>query len=184
LGSQAASYRRCFAAAATFAAVSGLAAPSSPLAQQVINAGPQVNPLTLAVRQAGVNQCLGQFDAIGRFLNVDENSGLAIWVNQLAPDQQLVSVSIELREKGKAASTYVTATAAPNTMNGCSFSYEASTYHPIKCDKVAESSFKGAKMMGTFKKEIQTLALDNGGRVFLMPAGTGCLAIKKEVMTR
>lgn len=166
------------AAAAGLACLDALARGNAP----AIDGGPALNALAKEARGNGVVQCLPSLDAVGSFLGVDGESGIVTYVNSQFPDQQMVSVSVEV--PGKGGSTYLTATMAPNPINKCSFVYEAISYHPRKCSKVADTAFKGAPEVGELKKSITALDIGNGGRVFLLPAGSGCVAIKKEVFTR
>lgn len=155
---------------------------SSALAEddvQLIQSGPIPNRLALIAQRAGVVQCLHRMDTVGKFLGVNEKSGIALFVHTQQADQQVASVSLEL--PGRDSAGYASATFAPNQANGCGFDYEAVTYHSGKCEAVAEKEFKGAHPVGKLKKDIISLDIGNGGRVFLMPAGSGCVSIKKEV---
>ncbi len=70
----------------------------------------------------------------------------------------------------------------PNQANGCGAAYDAVVYWPLKCDAVAAKQFASLKKVGQLKKDISVLDGGVATKVFLMPAGSGCVSIKKEVV--
>jgi hypothetical protein len=60
--------------------------------------------------------------------------------------------------------------------------YEAVVYWNMKCDDVAARQFAGLKQIGALRKDITMLDGGPALNVFLMPAGSGCISIKKEVV--
>jgi hypothetical protein len=50
------------------------------------------------------------------------------------------------------------------------------------CGDVAVTQFAGMKISGKLNKEITVLDGGAATKVFLMPAGSGCVSIKKEVV--
>ena len=77
---------------------------------------------------------------------------------------------------------YASASFAPNQANGCGAIYEAIVYWPQKCDAVATKQFAQFKRGRSLQKDILVLESETPARIFLMPAGSGCLSIKKEVV--
>jgi hypothetical protein len=92
----------------------------------------------------------------------------------------MVSVSMELLSPDK-TSAYASASFAPNQANGCGAVYEAVIYWPQSCDAVAARQFPQAKKLKALQKSIQSLE-SGPAKVFLMPAGSGCVSIKKEIV--
>ncbi len=97
-----------------------------------------------------------------------------------APDQRLIPVAMEIQTES--GSAYVSAQFAPNQANGCGAAYDAVVYWPQKCDAVAGKQFAALKKVGQMKKDITVLDGGIATKVFLMPAGSGCVSIKKEVV--
>ena len=93
----------------------------------------------------------------------------------------MISASMEIPMKD-ATSAYASASFAPNQANGCAGIYETVVYWSQKCTEVTEKNFSTFKKIGSLSKNIS--ALDGGvsTKVFLMPAGKGCVSIKKEVI--
>ena len=77
---------------------------------------------------------------------------------------------------------YATSTYAPLGKNGCDGLYEAVDWWPNRCPDVAAKVFTHFKAAGKLLRNIQVLEGGPAIRVFLMPAGSGCVSIKKEVV--
>lgn len=144
-------------------------------------AAPPVNQITQAVAQAGVSKCLGRINQISNFLTANTQSGAMLFTAPAEADRRLASVSLEVQAPN--ALSYAGATFAPGAgANECSGMYEAVTYWNNTCNDV------GSKAFGTFKRANplrQVIASLEGGptvRVFLIPAGQGCISIKKEMV--
>jgi len=150
------------------------AAPAKPVAG--------INGITQVTDKAGMKACSGRINQVANFLTAG-TPGVAgiVFLPPNNPDQHLISVSMEIPIKG-ASSAYASASFAPNQANGCGGMYETVVYWPQKCDVVANKNFGALKKLGALSK---TVYVRDGGvttKIFLMPAGTGCVAIKKEVI--
>jgi hypothetical protein len=79
---------------------------------------------------------------------------------------------------------YSTASFAPSgsSVSGCSGAYEAISYWATSCEQIATTEFAQLKTTGMINRAIKVLDGGPTMRVFLMPAGQGCIAIKKEVI--
>ena len=142
----------------------------------------ELNRITQVTDKAGMKACSGRINQVANFLTAGTPGvGAMLFLPPNNPDQQLVSVSMEIPIKG-AASAYASASFAPNQANGCGGMYETVVYWPQKCDVVANKNFGTLKKIGALSK---TIFVRDGGvttKIFLMPAGSGCVAIKKEVI--
>ena len=151
------------------------AAPAQPQAAEI-------NRITQVTDKAGMKACSGRINQVANFLTAgNPGVGAMLFLPPNNPDQQLVSVSMEIPIKGT-GSAYASASFAPNQANGCGGMYETVVYWPQKCDVVANKTFGTLKKIGALSK---TIFVRDGGvttKIFLMPAGSGCVAIKKEVI--
>ncbi len=162
-----------------------------PATQQTIQAAtPSVNAVTQAAVQAGVLSCVGRINQITNFLTAGSQwSNALIFVPSANPDQQIVSVSLEIQSKNVPLA-YASASFAPNQANGCGGMYETVVYWAQGCDKVANQNFGGLKRIDTKQSapsaaRAPSITILDGGpamKIFLMPAGAGCISIKKEVV--
>lgn len=169
----------CLCTSLTAVAAEG-AAPASPPPASA--AAPEVNGITQAALKAGVIACTSRINQVANFLIAGTQDVKAIMLMPPAnPDQQLISVSMEIPQKD-ASSAYASASFAPNQANGCGGMYEAVVYWPQNCTKVASETFGALKKIDGFSK--QFTVLDGGPltKIFLMSAGKGCVSIKKEVV--
>ncbi len=145
-------------------------------------ASSKVNLITQAALKVGVLACTSRINQVANFLTAGaQGAGAFLFPPPAEPDQQLISVSIEIPVKD-AASAYASASFAPNQANGCGGMYETVAYWPQGCDEVARRNFSGLKRAGTLAKTIAVLDAGASIRIFVMPAGTGCISIKKEVV--
>jgi hypothetical protein len=145
-------------------------------------ASSDLNNITQATVKAGVLSCSSRINQVANFLTAGTKDSRAfIFLPPNYPDQQLISTSMEIMGKDDSFA-YASASFAPNQANGCTGMYETVAYLPQKCTEVAEKNFGTFKKMGLLAKNISVL--DGGGstKVFLMPAGIGCVSIKKEIV--
>jgi hypothetical protein len=143
---------------------------------------PEVNSITKAFVQTGVLGCSSRINQVANFLTGGaQGVGAFLIVPPAAQDQQVVSVSLEIpAADGPAA--YASASFAPNQANGCGAVYETVVWWPSACDQVAGRNFGALKRTGLLARNITVLDGGATTKIFLMPAGTGCVSIKKEVI--
>jgi hypothetical protein len=153
---------------------------SAPSPVQAVN--PSVHAVTQAAVKAGVLSCASRINQVTNFLAAgSQGTGASLYVPAVDPDRKMISVSLEI-QNANMTSAYASASFAPNQANGCGAIYEAVAYWNMKCGDVAAKQFAGLKKIGAMNKEITIL---DGGpelRVFLMPAGGGCISIKNEAV--
>lgn len=141
---------------------------------------PVVNAVTQTAVSTGVLACAGRINQVSGFLGYTPQAGALLMTPSAQPDQRLIPLAMEVPNKFGAA--YVSASFAPNQANGCGATYDAVVYWPDKCDAVAAKQFAGLKKIGQLKTAIAVLDGGVATKVFLMPAGSGCVSIKKEVV--
>ncbi len=138
------------------------------------------NALTQAAVQQGVLNCASRINQVTSFLGFTPQAGAVLMTPPNAQDQRLIPLAMEIPTEG--GSAYVSVHLAPNQANGCGAAYDAVVYWPQKCDAVAGKQFATLKKIGQMKKDITVLDGGLATKVFLMPAGNGCVSIKKEVV--
>ena len=138
------------------------------------------NPIAQAAAQKGVVKCAERINQFSNFLTGGTQSGGQLFVAPSMPDRLLVTTSLEI-QSGQAIS-YAGASYAPDgEANHCGAVYEAVTYWQNSCDEVAKGAFNAFKAAGPLRQTIRTLEGGPTVRVFLLPAGMGCVSIKKEI---
>jgi hypothetical protein len=165
------------------AAAQEKAAPPAPAPAQSAPRQPSAaNPITEAAAKGGVLACTGRIDQVSNFLTEgSQGAGATLFTPPADPDRRLFSISMEIPVTN-GPSAYATASFAPNQANGCGGMYETVVYWPQVCDLVAAKNYSTLKRTGTLSKTIAVLGGAPATTIFLMPAGTGCVSIKKEVV--
>jgi hypothetical protein len=106
--------------------------------------------------------------------------GALLFVAPQNPNEQLVSMSLEIIENNEPA--YISSSYAPTSKHGCSASYDLVKYWSESCKDVATRVYPQFGNPVILKKRVAILGTEPNIRIFLMPAGTGCVSIKKEIV--
>jgi len=165
----------------TFLATAQVKNTSSPPNTQISQPATQTaNSFTQAAMKAGVRTCAGRINQITNFLTSGvKGTGYIMFYSPRNPDQMMTSMSMEIPLKDNIA--YASVSCTPGQSNYCGGMYETVIYWPQNCTVVSTNNFNSFKKAGTLAKNISVL--DKGTtKVFLMPAGTGCVSIKKEMV--
>lgn len=145
---------------------------------QAAPAGP--NAITRAAVGKNILKCASRVEQVSNFLGYSANAGALLMAAPQDGDNRITPLLMEAPTPEGVA--YVSATFAPNQANGCGATYDAVMYWSKNCDAVARQQFDKLPRVGLLKKDI--VVLDGGAatKVLLMPAGSGCVSIKKEVV--
>ena len=141
-----------------------------------IPANPSVSAVTQAAVKLGILSCVSRINQVATFLTTNNQSGVFIFSPQEQPDQHIFSTSFELIRKDD-STLYASASFFPNQ----DAVYDTVEYVEKNCEELEKTVFANLKRISVIKKKIIVL---NGGdvKVFLMPAGSGTVVIKKEVI--
>jgi len=154
--------------------------PPAPAAQSQPQAQQQANAITQVAAQQGMSSCIDRVQQVSNFLGFSPNTGAMFMTPPAQPNQRIIPLLMEVPTETGGA--YVSASFAPNQVNGCGATYDAVVYWPLACDVVATRQFPTLPKLGIMKKDIAVLDGGQAIKVFLMPAGNGCVSIKKEVV--
>jgi hypothetical protein len=159
----------------TYAAMAQTAAPAP--TPQTAN-----TPYAIGAQRSGVVKCIGRINQITSFVTgSNSNSGMVLNSPSTDANQRIVSSIIEV--EGGGSTSFVSASFAPGAGPAdCSATYDAVTYWNASCSQVATSNFGAFKATRPLLKSINTLDGGLFAKVFLMPAGNGCISIKKEML--
>lgn len=161
-------------------AITTVAADEKPSAVQPATSS--VSNITQAAVKAGALACASRINQVATFLTAGvQGVNAMLFMPPDKPDQQLISVSMEIPSTA-ASSAYASASFAPNLANGCGGMYETVVYWPQKCSDVAGKTFGGFKKIDAFSKNLTVLDGGMMTKIFLMPAGSGCISLKKELV--
>ena len=135
-----------------------------------------VNAVTEAAVKLGILSCVSRVNQVAAFLTANNQAGVFIFKPQNQPDQHVFTTSFELIRNDE-STLYASASFFPNR----DAVYDTVEYVNANCDELEKTVFKNLKRIAVVKKNI--IVLDGGAvKVFLMPAGSGTVVIKKEVV--
>lgn len=137
-----------------------------------------LNPLASALGNDGVVHCQGRVQQVADFLSSGMTSGVRLLLPPDHINDHLISASIEVFNDKSLF--YASMDFAPLVAYGCDASFETIMYWENKCEVIAKTQFKAAKPAGMLRQFIQTLTYGDSLQIFLMPAGNGCVSIKKQ----
>jgi hypothetical protein len=138
------------------------------------------NPVVQAAAKVGISKCLKRVDQVSSFLTRGTQAGVFIFPTTKDADRHVFSTDFEILAPGTLA--YASSSFASAGGNECDAVYEAVTYWPVSCQEAARQGYPQLKSAGVIKQNIQILDGGPAMRVFLMPAGAGCVSIKKELV--
>ena len=176
----AAANKRAVAQAAPVKTASPAAAPAGP--------GTALGELFF---RAGAVTCAPRVEQVGDFLLQGGEAGVFLFLPESALDQRQIGLMLEIvspvgglgsNSDSGGSSAYASADFSPTVGGACGASYQAIAYWPGSCVEVAKTSFSANKLLGVVKRSILMLELGKLGRIFLMPAGPGCVSIKRELL--
>ena len=150
------------------------ASNSAPVIPQPAN--PSVHAVTQAAVKLGIFSCLKRINQVTTFLTANARSGVLDIPSKNQPDQRIFSASFEILPPDE-STIYASASFFPNN----DAVYDTVQYVDKSCEELQKTVFKYLKRKNVLKKNINLL--DGGAvKVFLMPAGSGCIVIKKEIV--
>lgn len=137
--------------------------------------------LAQAAVNAGVRTCKPLADRVNRYLIGESQSTGLLSASPENANARIFSSTIEI-ETLQGSTTYASTTYAPYGDAGCGVAYDSVTYWNDSCKDVAAKQLAALKVMGTLGNKITMLDGGPAMRMFLMPAGAGCVQIKKEIV--
>ena len=145
------------------------------------NKQPALNPLANAIGQSGVVHCQGRVQQVADFLaSSNSNSGAMLLLPPDHINDHMISSALEVFDGS--VLFYSNMDFAPLVAYGCDAVFETVIYWPNNCETIAKTQFKQAKNTGKMRQYISVLTAGNNLQIFLMPAGNGCVAIKKQAI--
>ena len=149
---------------------------SQPVAQQ----SNKTTQITKAAAQAGVLSSAKQIDRVITHLAGNSQYSACLFLPSQRPDESIFSTSLEIPVEN-APSIYASVSFAPFPEETSQAVYDTVQYVSKTPEELRTSVFKNIKNERILKSDI--MMLDNGSaKFFLMPAGEGCIVIRKEVV--
>lgn len=136
--------------------------------------------ISQAAQAMGVRACKPLTEQVTRYLVGNGQSSATVFAAPSNANARMFSNSIEIVNAQTV--TYSSAHYAPTGETTCGVVYDAVTYWKESCSDVSSKLFKDMKPLGLLGSKISTFDGGPAMRMFLMPAGSGCIQIKKEIL--
>ncbi len=144
--------------------------------------------LAREIQGAGLSTCQPLSDQVVKYMVDKSRSSGLLFVAPQEANYRVFSTSIAI--ESTSVTTYASASFAPYGNVGCGAALDLVTYFTDSCSVVSAFFQKqlqaanggGDKARGTLGSRISMLDGGPNMRMFLMPAGTGCVHIKKEML--
>lgn len=136
---------------------------------------------TIPTKQAktnGIKTCISAVEKVSNFIADGDHGASSVW-NSKVPDESAFSSVIERTYSDGAILTSMTV--ARTKSEHCYAEYEKVIYFTDNCMATVQKNYKDAEYKGEVNKNITSLN-QGGVDVFLMPAGTGCVVVRKEIL--
>lgn len=158
----------------------GMANANAYMSNAQVPAKPAQHAVAASAGAKGVSKCQNRIDNLASKMTANGEFGGTLFTSPEAPDERIVSASLELRTQG--VLQYGSLTFAPGQAAGkCSGLTELVTFWNNDCKTVAAKLYPEAQAAKAVDEKIATLKAGATTRIYLMAAGNGCLAIKKEM---
>ena len=162
------------------------APPAAPLAsgpsvaQGLSTIRPTVSQrLAAAMNQTRMTVCAAQLQQIVDFLLEGQDGNFTF--QPLGPDTNRWPVVVTLESSHPALGRTRLATIIASPGQGCSGMYQQTIYWAEPCDTLKRTTFAGFQSPHPLSREVQVSEANAGLQLYLMPAGAGCVSVKKEL---
>lgn len=133
-------------------------------------------------QRAGISKCAARINQVSSFVTgSNPNSGQLLTGAPDRVNKDIVATAIEVESSG--ITSLVSSSFAPGAgTSECSATYDAITYWNASCAMVATSNYGAYKLTQPLMRSVYVLDGGPTVKVFLMPAGSGCVSVKKEMV--
>jgi hypothetical protein len=144
---------------------------------------PKVHPLAESVTRIGGFACVERANQIAMFLDPEVKSQSLIQTPASNPNRHLLMSAMVIPLAGN---TYAlgAVSLAPNQASGCDGSYHVVSYADMSCDKAREKNFPNVKFNKMNQLDVSIAVLSKNLWVITIPAGSGCLLLKEELISQ
>lgn len=144
-------------------------------------ASPPVNPVMVFAEQARSTACVGMARVVGeKIIGANASSGVSLTAVSTT-GAAMFSPSLDSRDA--AGPHFVSAFLAPNSRGGCDAGYDDVRYWPKSCADLAAHELAALGVLKPLGAVVSTFVMGPNQHVYLMPAGPGCVTIRKELLS-
>lgn len=141
---------------------------------------PPVNPVVVFAGQSGSAACAGMARVVGeKLIGTNASSGVSLTA---APANGSGMFSPSLDSRDGAGPHFVSAFLIANSRGGCDAGYDDVRYWPKSCADLAVQELANLGVLKPLGAVVSTFIMGPNQHVYLMPAGPGCVTIRKELL--
>ena len=136
---------------------------------------------TIPTKQAkanGIKTCISAVEKMSNFIADGNHGASSVW-NSKVPDESAFSSVIERTYSD--GSILTSLTVARTKSEHCYAEYEKVIYFTDNCMATVQKNYKDAEYKGEVNKNVTWLS-KRGVDTFLIPAGNGCVVVRKEIL--
>lgn len=135
--------------------------------------------IAAAAAKAGIKRCAPIIKRVAEFLIEDGDAGFRLKSLGNDADTAPVTLSLETRHKALGTTRYSTIMIVPQA--NCSGYYEQSIFWPMACPDVKANNFANFPPAAFLHSAVALSEASQTVQLALMPAGAGCMSVKKEI---
>ncbi len=139
-----------------------------------------VHPLAQNLSNIGAFSCAERANQIGSFLTGNTEPDIVLQTPKDNPNNRLLMSTLVVSGNKKSAISSISL--APNQVNGCGGSYHAINYSNQSCAQTILDNFKEIKFQLINKTDVQIGVVNRALWIIALPAGSGCVIFKEEVL--
>ena len=155
------------------------AATATPAPQAAAPAG-QAHPLAVSVARIGAFACVERANQIANFLDASQTSQVIVPAPENGANQRLLISSMVIPSGN--ATVIAGVALAPAQANGCGGSYRVLSYSELPCRKAIEKLHPTLKFNKLDRSDVELAVASRTLWIMAMPAGTGCVFNKEEIV--
>jgi hypothetical protein len=161
----------CIWAGGTVTASPGAATPGG---------GPS-HPFAVNLATIGALSCVERGNQIAQFLDPERVSQTLVQAPIDNPNRRLIMATMVLQPQ---PGHYLlnSLALAPGQANGCAASYHAVAWVNLPCAKAEQTQFPNVKFTRLNQSEVGTAIVSRNMWILSMPAGSGCVIEKEEIV--
>lgn len=161
----------------------GLVAAICPTRAQGVNqpsaAPSSLERLSAQLAKAGVKRCAPIIRAVAAFVTESGSAAFVVKPLGAAPDTSPVVITVESAHAALGTTRYATISVVPS--ESCAGFYEQTIYWPASCTAVKGQNFANFPATKPLLRNVQVSAASPTVSLQMMPAGPGCITMKKEI---
>lgn len=152
----------------------------SAVQNQSASTGWKGHPLAVSLARLGAFACVERANQMANFLDAGQSATVIAPPPEDNPNQRLMMPSLLIPSSNGVAIASIAL--APAQANGCGSGYRVVSFLEMSCRKAIEMNYASLKFSKLQGSEVELAIVGKKMQVIAMPAGTGCVFDKQEIV--